>query len=1267
MDNQDRYLQDLSKPITDKEYWLQRYGVYGEAPYSRKDFINDYYTPWDRIKNNIKQIGLSITHDIGLGSMAMAHRMVGSAAKEPWTNKEEKQRALQRTEEIERDLKTFYEIKNRNNVNFVNEATGSTLLNEAMLSLSKVGVHSFTGTVPMTTLMSSFGETYTSGLINGMSSDKAYWYGALSGGVAAGLEYGGGKFIKGGGAIIRVGLQEAAEEIEQGTAQRLIDMAFYGGKPPELMDEQDKPDWENYLKSYGKDMVMSAVLAFAVGAGMGAIQTKIGSVKKIKDEKKIQRQVQFTIDSYNQKAQQQGKPTLDNTTAKAMLTKAMIQGNNTIEQKRMDLLKQQLLNTNVIPDSSLAQPNTKIDAQQVSQLTRIRNSQILQELEYKQNKKTTQTLNNQNKTLLNKVNSLLTEKQKSIKEIDTKANKLEKTTTKQVTKLLQEQEKALTQQKVLKEKLKGFLNKIQDKTIRSNIKRLDLTQGHQRRTFLAQVKKLDNKSLLKSAEVITNQYKNNSAKLPKIEKKQEQLQNNYIKEVNKLNRSKKDADAKYQQYSIPIKEEIEGNNATINNIVSSNLVLKDNINGLIKEQKMFSRFHKDKKVVRAKEFDKELSGAKRLKLITSKNTVVNKIGELNLGLDALPTVLNMLNLDENSMIYKEFRSKVIDKRNLGLGICLDMQDQMYTIFNEYTTKTGKDFYQDLATEKTMEYISRKKASTKTTLKFTVSEMMEIYMKSKNQKALNRLIRGNKLSYLDIQTIINNLSPAQIEVADKIIAWYGQHEQDIASIKERTTGKRAISEENYTTLYSDHDYLEKNKVFDDTPSELDLVDLFDLEPKEKKSVQDRISKDRSSSSVPVNLDLITNMARFSQEASHYISFMEQIDMMTPILSSPALQEKHGESLKNYFREYIANIARNKPNFVQSPVWRLFRDLRINGTKYVLPFKMTTIAIQPISALAVWDRVELPILMNSIYKCATDHENIRAKMRRLDPKSYISGYDLSVDAMELRLTNKDINKLKKLSDTHAKVGFLLLKYGDKIGKTVAWEAAFTQAQKNNPLGTEQDWAKFASEAISETQPTTYVEDLPPLYYQEWFRSIAAFSNQRLKYYNRIISDVSNKKLSPIKAIERITKGVLLPQLLITLVQSGGAALWNTDDKDRWNKLGLMYMNNLVGLHPFINLGISLSQYSSLGNNIFALSGPQKTIQSAWGLARNAVNRQELDTKKLRQLSEGVGQTFGVPIDYLFNIGDGLQENIEQGRFNLASYIYNDWARKRYFQKD
>ena len=97
--------------------------------------------------------------------------------------------------------------------------------------------------------------------------------------------------------------------------------------------------------------------------------------------------------------------------------------------------------------------------------------------------------------------------------------------------------------------------------------------------------------------------------------------------------------------------------------------------------------------------------------------------------------------------------------------------------------------------------------------------------------------------------------------------------------------------------------------------------------------------------------------------------------------------------------------------------------------------------------------------------------------------------------------------------------------------------------NPGATEIQAAKHAGQIVSTTQPSTYVEDLPPIYDNELYRLIAPFTNQRIKYWNmtqQFINDARNGKISNFEAMSRFTRGIIMPSVMIALIESGFQAI-------------------------------------------------------------------------------------------------------------------------------
>ena len=1249
----DENTPNLSTPTSEADYWNKRYGVAQPQSYSRKEFIDDHYNVGQRIGKSLKQMGTSVAQDFYIAGGSILHSQLASGANY-FDTPEIIERRDTKAAQILRDLTTLREMRDKNNQNFVNEAVGGQLVGQIELGLLKTGINSVTGGVPITTFAGVFGDKYTQGMGDGMSSKKAYAYAMTSGGVSAAIEFAGSKFLPKGvgkvGKVLMTGVGEALEEVEDVGVGAAVDALFYDGKPPGSHTEGGVPQWDSYFRQLGKDAIFGAAMGFVVGGAMGGFSSV-----------KVQNQVDAAVDIQKQSIPGLKMSNEEEITLRSNLTEAFTYKNNKLDEEKINAELQGQSNSTQkqVLSSRLAQPNTNIDSKAISELNRVNDAKIKKDLEMKENgeleiQQTEQLdeLRNQFLALGKQAVDSKAAIDSSIKKQNTKFSNF---TTKYNTNLV----KNKMETKVLNEKVKTFLAKIDNKQIKKEASKFDLMTKQGQISFLSRIKQLDSKTLLTQANSLIKKFDkiiDSNNQLNNIQKG-DSIRNN--DEIRKYDRQRKNVETNYKNTAEPIANQMEATRNGIMSTISSQKLLKDDLKGLTYQIHNYDKGFKNRIKLISKSFTSEIENAKPIPLAKNK-VLANAYDAFFLGMETIDTVIKHLGFSEDSYIYKQFVDNTNLRYNTQYKLVEQSNDQLTQMKDTYKNKTGRAYNVDAIEEKTMTYMVGDTDPVEKTITMNVNSMIDVFIKSQNQKTLHRLIYGNKIDPVGIQTIINNLTTEQKEFGINLMKADSSHVSEVSEKYEQMTGERFDLQENYFTAYTDYDYLNKNNTYDDKPEELELLNF--VSKVNKQGVKDSITKKRSNTSAPLELDAYNNFVRSSKDIAHYLSFADHIAGLNTMLSSEnrnILFEKGGKPLVDTFSQQIVNIARDNPNFTKEPFWKMMKGMRINNVKSVLPFKVPTMMLQPVSALSVCDRVGYPTFFKATSKVISDFGSVRENIKRLDPKTYYSGYNLAVDQIELDQSN--IAKLKKIKDTPSRLGFLLFKYGDTIGKTVAWDAAFEQAQQDNPGGTENNWSEFASRAIAETQPTTLASELPKTYHKEWYRSIfGAFSNQRTKYLNRIISNVVDKKISPIKAVENITKGVLLPQLLVTMIQNGFAVFWNEDDENRYSKFGKMYLANLLGMNPIISFWIGLSSFGD--TNIFSLSGLKNLSVGVAELARGVPKG---EVNGLDKVVNGVANMTGIPISAFVNMGKGLQENIDNNKFNVLNMFYSPYMRNNYFE--
>lgn len=234
-----------------------RYGSY-----SRADRIKDTEGFFGRLASSAGQLATNIGHDFMMAGVAQNNFLT--------------QGQMDGFTDI--DVQTMYQMKERNNNQYVNEALGGKVWGQISLGLFNTGKHMVTQGA--STYFDNFGSKYAEGLEKGYGKGNALLYGVGSGAVTAIVENSMNKIMPSylglkpslGTHMLSEGISEMFEEPLEAMGQLGMDMIFdKGNLPQEFQTPEGENDWAAYWKKTTPEVLKSMAYAFVMGGAFGAV------------------------------------------------------------------------------------------------------------------------------------------------------------------------------------------------------------------------------------------------------------------------------------------------------------------------------------------------------------------------------------------------------------------------------------------------------------------------------------------------------------------------------------------------------------------------------------------------------------------------------------------------------------------------------------------------------------------------------------------------------------------------------------------------------------------------------------------------------------------------------------------------------------------------------------------------------------------------------------------------------------------------------------
>jgi len=388
------------------------------------------------------------------------------------------------------------------------------------------------------------------------------------------------------------------------------------------------------------------------------------------------------------------------------------------------------------------------------------------------------------------------------------------------------------------------------------------------------------------------------------------------------------------------------------------------------------------------------------------------------------------------------------------------------------------------------------------VRFSVQEMIGVYMASKNELSRMALNFGMEIEDSDIKAIINAMTPQEVALGDFLLtdyeANYARLRRSVVEQENRDMGRQEnyspIRREgvNFTTLASEFidGIMNRDTIRRHTPAKGMTIQRKNVPP----SLQTKI-----------RLDAINIWNEQVEKQERYIYMGPVIRHMNKVMANRKLRNVVAERFGNQVVEYISGQQGYISRVANPYIYRQFSDiekisgrLRRNTAVAYLAYNLVTMGKQLPSALLYMADAGPSHLLASAIDFATNPMAMIERTRNLDPE--LKNRSIERELEELKSTHNG-NLLKQKMTEYGMEGIYLF---DRVARTIGWNAVYQRALTENK--SEGEAIRLARNATLRTQPAAAAEDLPALYttseFLNWF---TMFTNQLNQIYNIATYDI------------------------------------------------------------------------------------------------------------------------------------------------------------------
>jgi len=499
-------------------------------------------------------------------------------------------------------------------------------------------------------------------------------------------------------------------------------------------------------------------------------------------------------------------------------------------------------------------------------------------------------------------------------------------------------------------------------------------------------------------------------------------------------------------------------------------------------------------------------------------------------------------------------------------------------------------------------------------KFTIDEMLSIYLGAQNREKAAALVYGNKISYTLMRKVIQQMSAKEKALGEEIKNEYqGNYERVRKALLDYTNGKVDMGKsQNYSPI--------RRTMQGYTPTEEELAkEVLERSNLRRAFAERGFTKERvkipQESQSPIKLGEFAIWNEQMEKQEHFIAHGKTVKEFQRMIGDrdfrEAVTNKLGKGYYEAIQNWVNRIA--NPNIYKSYAQseKVLATLRKNAAIAYLGFNVLTMAKQLPSFFLFLEDVAPDALLASIYTLSTNYKESMKLIHDLAPQMKFRSIEREME--EFKIKHPDLyRRIRNKVGTIAMAG---IREMDKFVTHAGWLAVYNEGIKTL---SKEEAAREATMAVLRTQPAAAAKDLADIYAtgQEAINILIQFTNQLNQIYNILTYDIPMQaRAGRYKDMFRTAAGVAISAALIAIISNKKLPKNKKEVSEMALDQGLSYV-------PVVGRGLSSMRKGYDFTSIPAFAGFESLGQSGLYLSKGEHG------KSLGKAGEGAAVFLGLP---------------------------------------
>jgi len=515
-------------------------------------------------------------------------------------------------------------------------------------------------------------------------------------------------------------------------------------------------------------------------------------------------------------------------------------------------------------------------------------------------------------------------------------------------------------------------------------------------------------------------------------------------------------------------------------------------------------------------------------------------------------------------------------------------------------------------------------------KFTMFELMGIYLNSKNEGNRQRLVEGWKLTEEQIDSV--KLDPKTKRIADFILDRVGGKWSLINNIKLKLTGRRMGKISGYFPIVID-----KELASDLARLQAERQDLFQ-DMLNTAFVQKGFTEGRVGGRDAVDLDGLSVFLAHIRKVNHFISHALPVRDVQKIINRPefknAVTDAMGEEIFKQFKPWLKDIA-NPFSQTQDTAEKLVGKMRRFATSAILGLKFSVSLVQGSSITQTIKEIGFKNTIGGVMEFWKHPIEITKFIYDLSVQQENRANNFDRDVREW-FESKDMKTFLSDKPGASEMFFSMIKAVDKATTLPSWYAAYLKRMKETNDVNES--VLYADGVVRRTQPAGAVKDLSAMQKGSEFKKLwTMFYTHFSNYHNQMAAHFDYLKMSDDANLKKIGKSVeaywwllIAPAFLSTFLRSGGKA----DEEDYINALATYGFSGMIGIRDIVNSIVRKSPDSLTSPGISGLTEIGR-------LAQSLLKEDKKGKTIAKHATKSLGYITGLPTHQAWTTMEGIMD--------------------------